>query len=202
MQRMTLGLVVLVVLAVYGALMIGAMLCGWFWGRRKQGSRRKAAAYAGIGFLVVYLPIFWNHLPFLLRHKWLCARDAGFTQYVDPAVWRAEHDDEIRQLTVEELRAYKYLKETDGSYVTRMYGGLLERRRLIERSSFLRVPVTRVEIKLISADSPQVMLVEVDYGFGGGRDDIRSWIFPNSCRPKDSAPPYELEKYIGRIKES
>jgi len=200
MQWMTLGLVVLVVLAVYGALLIGAMLCGWLWGRRKQGSRRKAAAYAGIGFLVVYLPIFWNHLPVLLRHKWLCARDAGFTQYVDPAAWRAEHADEILQLTADEQRAYKVRKTSDDSSVWIIYGGLLETRSTTERSSFLNVPIFRFEEQITSAAGQQLLAKEVDYQLIGSRDDIRSWIFPSSCWARESILQQSMISYIWKLK--
>lgn len=196
---MTLGLVVLVVVAVYGALMIGAMLCGWFWGRRKQGSRRKAAAYAGIGFLVVYLPIFWNHLPVLLRHKWLCARDAGFTQYVDPAAWRAEHADEIRRLTAEELRRSERREEPDGFSVSNFYGGLLDNRSKVEKSSFLNVPIFRSEWQLSSAASQQLLAKEVDYQLIGSRDGIRSSIFPSSCWGKESILQNSFIHYIFKL---
>jgi hypothetical protein len=194
------GLIVLLFLVVYGALMIGAIRYGWRRGRRNGGSKRKAAAFASLGFLVVYLPVFWNHVPVLLRHQWLCASDAGFTQYVEPSAWRADHANEIRELSPERAHGFETRREADGSYVWRIYGGLLDSRSVNKRSFFLRVPVIRKEEQLLSTADQQLLAKQVNYLLVGARDDIRSWIFPASCWARNSAPPYAMEQYVRQLK--
>ncbi len=58
-----LGLIYLGAAALYLATMLAAIAWAWRYGRRTGASHGRAALYASGAFLLVYLPVFWNHLP-------------------------------------------------------------------------------------------------------------------------------------------
>ena len=44
-----------------------------------------------LGFLVVYLPIFWDWIPTVVAHKYYCSTEAGFWVYKTPEQWKKEN---------------------------------------------------------------------------------------------------------------
>ena len=77
-----LGLVVLVVMVLYLWLLVWATRRGWRWGIEKKGwAGHKRWLGAASGFLIVYLPVFWDFLPTVAVHQFYCAKDSGFWVY-------------------------------------------------------------------------------------------------------------------------
>jgi hypothetical protein len=85
------GLMLLGAGALYFGLMFFVMRGAWRAGRSEGGSVLQGLAFAFAGFLLVYLPIFWNHIPVLLEHRARCAKDAGFKVYVTPVMSQRFH---------------------------------------------------------------------------------------------------------------
>lgn len=81
------GPLTLIAVTLYLSLMIGAMRFGY---RRAKGnglSNRTAWKHAGIGFLVVYLPMFWDLIPIIVAHQSLCMAKHKFVVHVDQNDW-------------------------------------------------------------------------------------------------------------------
>jgi hypothetical protein len=178
------GLMVLGAVALYLALMFFVVRRAWRRGRANGGSLLKASAFAVLGFLLVYLPVFWNHIPVLLAHRSMCAKDAGFKAHIEPDRWRALNSDEISRLSKKEVEAEDRKavgsKLPDGFMRYLHFGELLASEQMASSKRFLAVDVDRIERRLRDMMSGQVLSTYVDYSIGG-RDDIRLWIFPKSC---------------------
>jgi len=92
------GLIVLIVAAVYLALLIWAMRAAYRWGKKRGLSTGKCWTAAAVGFLVVYLPVFWDHIPTLLAHKYYCEKEAGFWVYKTIEQWKKENREALKEL--------------------------------------------------------------------------------------------------------
>ncbi len=87
-----LGIIFLSVVLLYLALLVWATRRGWRWGVEKKGwTGRKRWLGAGIGFLMVYLPVFWDWLPTVATHQYYCAKESGFWVYKTVEQWKAEN---------------------------------------------------------------------------------------------------------------
>lgn len=87
------GLIVLIVSVVYFALLIWATRSAYRWAKKRGWSRGKCWGAAVGGFLVVYLPVFWDHIPTLIAHKYYCEKEAGFWVYKTPEQWKKENPE-------------------------------------------------------------------------------------------------------------
>lgn len=86
------GLVVLVVMGLYLWLLVWATRRGWRWGIEKKGWQgRKRWLGAAIGFLIVYMPVFWDFIPTVAVHQYYCAKDSGFWVYKTLDQWKVEN---------------------------------------------------------------------------------------------------------------
>ena len=86
------GLIVLIVFVVYLSLLVWATRRGWRWGIETKGwAGRKRYLGAAIGFLIVYLPVFWDWLPTVAVHQYYCATDSGFWVYKTLEQWKKEN---------------------------------------------------------------------------------------------------------------
>jgi hypothetical protein len=81
------GLLYLIAATAYLSLMIGAMTFAY---RRAKGnglSTRTARKHAGIAFLVVYLPMFWDLIPIIVAHQSFCMAKHRLDVKVDQDKW-------------------------------------------------------------------------------------------------------------------
>ena len=85
------GLAVLVVGVIYLVVLI-AVTCLAYSAAKKRGySKAKCWMAAAGGFLVVYLPVFWDHVPTVVTHQYYCATEAGFWEYKTVEQWKKEN---------------------------------------------------------------------------------------------------------------
>jgi len=56
---------------------------------KKQG--RSPWRWGGAAALVMYLLVFWDHIPTILAHKYYCEKEAGFWAYKTVDQWKAEN---------------------------------------------------------------------------------------------------------------
>ena len=176
------GLVVLAVAALYFTVMFVAVRWAWRREIREGGTRGEAFRKALFVFLLIYLPVFWDHIPTLLVHRAMCAKDAGFTAYVDADDWRAKNAEAVSQLSRNErMSSVQLPKSSDGSSRYIGFGGLLRNDFKHERV----VPwlsVERSEQRVADASTGKVLAVAIDYSSGHGTtEDLRSWLRTSSC---------------------
>lgn len=172
------GLVVLAVAALYLGLMLVVVRFAWRLGRAHGGTRRKAFGFASVGFLLVYLPVFWDHIPTLVVHRYHCAKDAGFTAYVDAKEWHAKNAAAVaavNRLSRDEREAYTTLPQSSDGFERYVdFGGLL---RLDSRHKRVVswLPVGRSEQRIADARTEQVLAIAIDYSSGSSSPEYLKW---------------------------
>ena len=85
------GLVILIVGAIYLTLLVWVTRSAYRWAKAKGLSKAKCWFAAAGGFLVVYLPVFWDHIPTVIAHQYYCGTEAGFWVYKTPEQWKKEN---------------------------------------------------------------------------------------------------------------
>jgi hypothetical protein len=73
----------------------------WAKNRNLRTSYRRLAA--GCGFLLVFLPIFWDTIPTLAAHHWYCNQEAGFHLYKSLDQWKRENPGVAETLRTEDV---------------------------------------------------------------------------------------------------
>jgi hypothetical protein len=111
------GLIVFGLLAIYFVVLIWATRQGWRWGIEKKGwTGRKRYLGAAIGFLIVYLPVFWDWIPTVAVHQFYCAKDSGFWVYKTLDQWKAENPGVMEGLVYN--KAMPYVQTPNGIETT------------------------------------------------------------------------------------
>jgi hypothetical protein len=85
------GAVILPLIALYLAFLVWATWRGWRWAETRGWKGHKRWLGAACGFLIVYLPVFWDWLPTVVAHKYYCDKEAGFWVYKTVEQWKAEN---------------------------------------------------------------------------------------------------------------
>lgn len=175
------GLMYLMAAAVYLVIMIKAVGFAWKKGLA-SGSRKRAWIYGILAFLLVYLPVFWDHIPTVVAHKYYCAKDGGVHVYKHPQEWFAEHKGEIKNLRV----------EAGGEYVGKTLPDGWERNYLVNKDVAFEaksenlyplsgIEVWRVSERLFALRSKEILAISINYGtyrsFSSG--GVKFWLnFP------------------------
>jgi hypothetical protein len=85
------GLILLIVGAIYLVVLVIVTRAAYRWAKNKGLSKVKCSLAAAGGFLVVYMPVFWDHVPTLIAHQYFCAKDSGFWVYKTLDQWKVEN---------------------------------------------------------------------------------------------------------------
>jgi hypothetical protein len=171
-----LGLMYLGAAALYLTLMFYVVRWAWRTGRAGGGSAVKASAFAFVGFLAVYLPVFWNHIPIVLAHRSMCAKDAGFKVHVTPAQWGAQNKEvlgSLRGVDLDKTTASRTLASGFSRY--EFFGGALSRETKTQIGRLFGMNVVRAESKLLDARTGEVLTSRIGYAVGP-REDARIWL--------------------------
>jgi len=89
------GLILMVVGVLYLWLLIWATRFAYRWAKAKGFSRKKCVL-AGIGgFFIIYLPVFWDHIPTLVAYEYYCRAEAGLWVYKMLEQWLAENGSNL-----------------------------------------------------------------------------------------------------------
>ena len=195
-----LGLIVLFAFFVYLLIAILVVLAVARLAREQGRSPRGWAAA-----IVMYLLVFWDHLPTLLLHKYYCATKAGFWVYKTPEQWKAENPGVAETLTWRDRSPPFGHKD------------VVYRRKLNERFVWehrrLPAPVLPVRIgteAIVDTTSGDVMVrrVGVESGYGelaigsptGDWRVIKFWVGTEACVPNihEFGQFREVFKQLGR----
>ena len=181
------GLVVLVVGAIYLALLFWATRAAYRWAKSKGFSKSKCWAAASGGFFAVLLPVFWDWVPTLAANRYYCATEAGFTVFLTLEQWKAENPGAAEQLTWRDLSPSEILP--DG---TRRYQ--LNERMAWEARKRTPIPFISTEVfenLILDQKTGRLLAKRVSIGSGypnplvGGDDwrGFKSWLDMGRCSP-------------------
>jgi hypothetical protein len=82
-------LILMALMVLVFAISIGLAL------RFAKRTGRNKWVWGAIGFLLVYLPVFWDHIPILVMHEYYCEKEAGFWVYKTLNQWKVENSGVI-----------------------------------------------------------------------------------------------------------
>ena len=192
------GLIVFGLLAIYLVVLAWATRQGWRWGIEKKGwTGRKRWLGAAIGFLIVYLPVFWDWIPTVVAHKYYCEKEAGFWVYKTLDQWKAENpgvmEGLVMKLSVQDT-AYGDLQIMNDRFAIETH-----RNRPI-----LLITTNIAERRLVDRKTGEILAKGVDVGSGVGNmatgGGIKFWLNQQPCIARDfSKLTFEIEN-SGRAK--
>lgn len=177
------GLAYLVVAVIYLTILVGVVRAAWRSGITH--SRRSAWGRAVVGFLAVYLPVFWDHIPTVLAHRYYCAKDGGDFLYQDPAVWLAKNGSKLESLRVPPGGEPVHRAFLDGwrrEYLINKWVALDSRRDVHNVAGFIEVG--REAQRIIDIRNGNLIAKNVQYNVGkpfqtGG---VKFWLHFAGCR--------------------
>jgi len=175
------GLIVFGLLGIYLMLLAWATRRGWRWGIEKKGwTGRKRYLGAAIGFLIVYLPVFWDFIPTVVVHQYYCAKDSGFWIYKTLDQWKDENPGVMEGL-------HQTLQPIQGTHYG--YMQILDERFAIETHRKIPVPLltTAVDEELLTdRKTGDVLAKGVNVGSGVGNmatgGGVKFWLNQKPCR--------------------
>jgi hypothetical protein len=156
-------------------------IAGWKWG--------VPAA------IVMYLLVFWDHVPTLLAHKYYCERDAGFTVAKTLDEWKAENPGVAETLVAKSHPD----SSTEGSMTTYHLNERFDWRLDTQR---VFLSVLRRHDWIVDTKTHELVAEYIDYESGWGNlmvgvNEFRGykiWLVNGSCE-KDSQMPVRKTFY-------
>jgi hypothetical protein len=92
------GLIVIGALGIYLVLLIAVTGLSYRAASKRGLPLGKRLLAAGAGFLLIYLPVFWDHIPTIMAHQYYCEKEAGFWVYKTVEQWKSENPGVIEVL--------------------------------------------------------------------------------------------------------
>lgn len=170
------GLAVLVVGVIYLVVLLAVTRIAFVGAKRRGYSKSKCWLAAAVGFLIVYLPVFWDHIPTMIANEYYCSTQAGFTVYKNVEQWVAENPVAEKALTWSEISPDETLP--DGT--TRIF---LNERFVSETHRRLPIPLLSTQIserviKDIKTGEVIARHLSVGSGFRGSADwrQLKFWL--------------------------
>jgi hypothetical protein len=193
------GLMYLGAFTLYFVLMFVVVRGAWRLGRKDGGTKVRGLAFAGVGFLVVYLPVFWNLVPLEMVFRKKCATDAGFVAIKPPEQWAAENG--ARLVSLSNVDPYKMLDSrtlAPGLSRHEFLGGLLAREYLVDEQQQMGMTVTRTESRLIDVSTDALLAKSANYSVGPS-GDLRVWLLRQSCFEPEDSPVFKDREYLQTV---
>ena len=188
------GLIVLLVIAAYIAVSVLVVKATMRWARRRGRSATRWGWGAG---LVMYLLVFWDFIPTVALHRYLCATEQGFWVYKTVEQWQQENPG-----VAETLRRSDSSKSFTTPGTTRGY--VLNQRfvwEVVKSQPLSILPVWVTEHRVVDRPNEEVMAKHVSVGAGYGNLAVGgegSWKFWLSLPPCHSSRP-SFDRYVAEI---
>lgn len=180
------GLVVLLFTLLYVVLLVAATVLGYRYGRKRGWTPRKRRWAAAVGFLIIFLPMFWDGLPTIWLHSYYCEKYGGFTVYKTPEQWKKENrgiaETLVRPKTVQQVNT------ANGRYFQ-----LNQRIRWEIQWEQMPLWLRQQNERLVDINTGEVLAQYVDFSTGqasgrleGAKElrDIKAWMYRDSCEPE------------------
>lgn len=143
------------------------------------------------GFLVVFLPIFWDWIPTVVMHKYYCATEAGFWVYKTVDEWKAENPG-VMETLIDNSTSDRYPNWPEETWrgmkvssINQRFGMLYKNHFTSKEEGELFLHVWRWQSELIDKKTGEVLARRVDYSSGtgrlGGKPAIKFWLQSNHC---------------------
>ena len=143
---------------------------------KKRG--KSAWRWGGAAALVMYLLVFWDHIPTVLAHKYYCEKEAGFWVYKALEQWKKENPGVIETLPLPSSSGSptRYEQFDDGRGKMNTY--LLNERFnwIVSQQDISNLlPIIRTEQQVKDVKKDEVLARYVDFATG---NSVKSTIGP------------------------
>lgn len=176
------GLVFLLVIFLYLALLVVVPALSYRYAVKCDWSSRKRKWAAAIGFLVVFLPIFWDWIPTVWAFSYYCDNFAGVTVNKTPEQWKRENPGIAETLV-------RQNPPLQGGSEHNSYFQLNQRFRWVRKNTDKFLTIVQSEQSVVDGQSGEILVRYVDFAT---RHSIRSiqhlrdaklWLNRESCAP-------------------
>ena len=174
------AIAVLSFVLLYVVVLIGATVLGYQLAKRRGWPSGKRWSAAAVGFLMIFLPMFWDWLPTVWLHSYYCDKDAGITVSKTPEQWAKDNPDVGKSLIRQEPP--KLVATPNGDYIQLNQRIRRERERL-QKPLWLE----EYQHRIVDNKNGETLVRLIDFGTGQtGRRieqfrDIKVWMYRNSC---------------------
>jgi hypothetical protein len=194
------GVIFLVVLVVYFALSAWVVRGAVRWAKDNNRTPWRWGMLAG---LVMYLIVFWDHIPTWVAHKYYCDKYAGLTVHKTVEQWKVENPG-----VAEGLHANKHAKRYElSSEIVRL--DINDRMAWDKSERIMFLGIKRIENMVIDKLFGTVLAQQIDFntdimnislGARGFRD-YKLWLGRDSCQQdvKDRQEFYKFEASIEKM---
>lgn len=184
------GIVVFSAIALYLIILISGV---FFAARAAKRNGRNPWVWGAVAGLAIYLPVFWDHIPTLLAHKYYCDTTAGFRIYKTVERWKVENPGAAESLTWRSIPAAGDLARLpDGSQQLRL------NERFVLLKTYMRtrfLSTTAVEESFVDVNSGEALAKRISIGSGygdplaGGKgwQTFKIWLNLQPCVPEIKA---------------
>ncbi len=193
------GLVIFGAIAIY---LIISLVVVLVVARTAKKRGKSTWRWAGAAALVMYMLVFWDHIPTVIAHKYYCEKEAGFWVYKTVEQWKAENPEVAEMLTWKEIPVSSDIIQLPGDatkYVlNERFTWEIHRRHL----SFL--PTTISEELVIDQKKASILARRISVGssYGNlavGSNDwrvIKFWLSLEPCIPE----PKKFSVFLTEVK--
>jgi hypothetical protein len=179
-----LGLMYLCSAALYVALIFFVVRWAWRSGRTSGGSKVRGASFGAIGFLAVYLPVFWNLVPTIFVHRYYCERDAGLFVQMQADKWYANNQAKVELINKLPRNLREATSPTillpDGFSRFTHFNDLLASDFKSEQLPAWSVDLRRQTWRTVDARTGAILASVIDYQTGR-ETDLRFWLRNSTC---------------------
>lgn len=169
------GLMFILAFGIYLAISVWVIKATVAWAKR---TGRGVKRWGFIAAFVMYLLVFWDHIPTLLLYKYYCATKAGLWVYKTPEQWKKENP-----AVAETLTWHEHSPVFTSPGITRGY-------QLNERFAWTHkvieaplLPVRLDKESIIDIKKDEIVLEQVSIGAGyvGAFQMLRFWTSLEPC---------------------
>jgi hypothetical protein len=176
------GLIFLLAILLYVMLLVAAPALSYHYAVKRglsQGKRRWAAT---IGFLLVFLPMFWDWIPTVWAFSYYCDNYAGPTVNKPPEQWKRETPGVAETLVRQD-------PPLQGGSEDSSYFQLNQRFRWERKNTDKFLTIVQSEQSVVDGQSGEILVRYTDFAtrhsirsFQELRD-VKLWLNRNSCAP-------------------
>jgi len=174
------GMVLLPALGLYLIILFLATCEAYRWAGKRGLPKGKRFLVAIGGFLIIYLPLFWDHIPTLASQQYACRTEAGFWVYKTVDQWKAENPG-----VMETLVAFNDGRSGGGGYILNQRFNWA-----VKKNGPLPFNRWRWEHTIVDSKNNNVLARYVDFSTGngniGGEPPLRFWLQNGHCSNGES----------------
>lgn len=192
------GVVILGAIALY---LIISLVVVVLVARAAKKRGKSSWRWGGAAALVMYLLVFWDHIPTILVHKYYCEKEAGFWVYKTVDQWKAENPGVAETMVAN--KGEPPSRQGNMENYTDTYSLNQRLNWVVKKTGPLVLNRWRWEKEVVDTKTNEVLVRYVDFstgsGFlGGPPRSFRFWLQSDHCIGGQSNM-YSMDALVGNM---